>query len=93
MIYFHHSISIPLLSRFYENSDKLEDFYGAVRAIAAFFTLWRSIRGSTAGIDSCYRKLMLQGEEMPRYRGKDGIDKPLPKINPFRRDGEGGGGT
>ncbi len=85
----NHTIAIPLLSRFYENPERREDFFGAVKAIAAFFVLWRSVRTGTAGIDNCYRLLMKQGEKEPRHRGKDGLGKTLDSIPPFSREGGG----
>ncbi len=84
-----HTISIALLSRFYsksllEDSNAIE-FRGAIKAVAAFFVLWRSARTGTAGIDNCYRKLMSQGVENPRVRGIDGIEQEQTSIPPFCR--------
>jgi hypothetical protein len=44
------------------------DFVGAIKTVAAFFVLWRSVRTGTAGIDNCYRGLMSKGVEQPLLR-------------------------
>ncbi len=84
-----HIISIALLSRFYsksllEDSDAV-DFRNAIKAVTAFFVLWRSARTGTAGIDNCYRELMSKGVENPRIRGIDGVEQKQSKIPPFCR--------
>ncbi len=59
-----HTISIPIISRFYakaELSQKPEDhdeMCSAIKAIAAFFALWRSSRIDTDKIDSHHRSIM-----------------------------------
>ena len=54
-----------VLSRFYEGVAKTkpnatEEFVAAVKATAAFFTLWRSAR-SNSGLDDVFRRLMRDG--------------------------------
>ena len=83
-----HTITIALLSRFYDKSllnNSGDDFAGAIKAVAAFFTLWRSARTGTAGIDNCYRDLMSKGVENPRFRGDDGMEILQNKIPAFNR--------
>lgn len=52
-------LSVPILARFYgqalENKACMDDFVEAVKACAAFFTLWRSAR-STSGLPDVYRR-------------------------------------
>jgi hypothetical protein len=78
-----HVVALPLLSRFSEK--KPDEFVGAIKAITAFFVLWRSARSTTSGIDNCYRKLMKQGVVNPRARGADGVDIPQGEIFAFNR--------
>jgi len=80
-----HTISIPILAGFYKKDSDKEDFYDAVKAIAAFFGLWRSIRSGTSGIDTCYRNLMLKGLPLPYCKGNDGVDIQQELIRPFNR--------
>ena len=74
----NHAIAKPCLIRFYEaiktcnESDKKQrimDFCAAVKAVAAFFALWRSSRETTDGIDARHRAIMgqlnRQKEETP----------------------------
>lgn len=82
-----HIITIALLSRFYDKSlsdNSSNDFIDAIKAVAAFFVLWRSARTGTAGIDNCYRELMSKGVE-PRFRGDDGVERKEKQIPPFNR--------
>ena len=62
-----HSISMALVSRFYELSKlasddlvelKVVELCKVIKAIAAFFALWRSCRG-TDGIDARYRRMFI----------------------------------
>jgi hypothetical protein len=78
-----HVVAIPLLSRFSEKNPN--EFVGAIKAITAFFVLWRSARQGTAGIDNCYRKLMRDGIELPIFKGNDSLDISQNKIYPFNR--------
>ncbi|CAB5505658.1 HNH endonuclease family protein [Bathymodiolus thermophilus thioautotrophic gill symbiont] len=84
-----HTISIALLSRFYSKSlsgdSNAVDFTNAIKAIAAFFVLWRSARTGTAGIDNCYRELMSKGVKVPTVRDDDGSEKVQDAILPFCR--------
>ena len=62
-----HIIVVPLLVRYYERANKLgtqtsrKDFQGIVRAAAAFWTIWRSSRSTTSGIDDVHRSLIKSG--------------------------------
>jgi hypothetical protein len=67
------------------DNSNADDFVGAIKTVAAFFVLWRSVRTGTAGIDNCYRGLMSKGVEQPRVRGNDGIEKAQEAILPFCR--------
>ncbi len=78
-----HTISLAVLSRF--TNKESDEFVGVIKAITAFFVLWRSARQGTAGIDNCYRKLMREGVDLPVIRDKDGIDQRQAKIPAFNR--------
>jgi hypothetical protein len=62
----NHNIANGHLARFYANlineegDDRVDEFVQAVKATAAFFTLWRSTK-STSGLDNVYRRLMRDG--------------------------------
>ena len=66
----NHHIAISPLSRFFdvakstvgeERQSRISDFTNAIKATAGFSMLWRGANGSTANIDSQYRKLMESG--------------------------------
>lgn len=63
----NHLIVVPLLVRYYERATQLgtaaskKDFRAVVRAVAAFWTLWRSSRSTTSGIDDIHRSLIKSG--------------------------------
>ena len=66
----NHHITVSLLARFFDQAvsagadekDTLTaEFADAVRAITAFFALWRGSRVGTENIDSVYRALMARG--------------------------------
>jgi uncharacterized protein with ParB-like and HNH nuclease domain len=66
----NHTITIAPLIRFFsecrianveERKKTTTDFLDAIKAITAFSVLWRASRPTTAGIDSHYRSLMLEG--------------------------------
>ncbi|MCS4153339.1 hypothetical protein GGQ03_000596 [Salinibacter ruber] len=80
----NHNIANGHLSRFYSRilndtgGDPVTEFVEAVKATAAFYTLWRSTQ-STSGLDNVYRRLMRHGgfEDNPavqpmRWTGPDG---------------------
>jgi hypothetical protein len=62
-----HVVVVPLLVRYYERaeqegtSETATDFRDVVRAGAAFWTLWRSSRSTTSGIDDVHRSLIKTG--------------------------------
>ena len=61
----NHSIAIGLLARFY--SARREGYNasigGIIRAVTAFFGLWRGALGGTSGIEDKHRSLMARGIE------------------------------
>jgi hypothetical protein len=63
----NHVIVVPLLVRYFERAEQLgtaaakRDFRAVVRAAAAFWTLWRSSRSTTSGIDDVHRSLIRVG--------------------------------
>ncbi|MBL4763437.1 MAG: DUF262 domain-containing protein [Gammaproteobacteria bacterium] len=79
----NHKIVAPLIFRFFYPVLKAKDekvaleafrkFEGAVKAVAAFSTIWRTAKGGTSNIDQIYRQLVATGRK--------GIMEPL-AINP-----------
>lgn len=66
----NHTIAIPLISRFYgawhradaaKQEDPLEELLGTLKAVTAFWVLWRLSRRDTGGIDDIHRGLMANG--------------------------------
>ena len=60
-----HKMASSVLSRYYalvvrQLPNKVSEFVGSCKAVAAFFTLWRSAL-STSGLDSAYRTIMANG--------------------------------
>lgn len=73
-----HRMADTLLSRFYamvirQGENSAEDFVEASKAIAAFFTIWRSAFSNT-GLDDVYRKLFEQQSDasLPNYSWSTG---------------------
>ena len=67
----NHSIVVPLLFRYYsqwvqtQNQIDRDRFFEVLRAVTVFWTLWRTSRATTKGIDDVHRKFMslgLQGD-------------------------------
>ena len=62
-----HLIVVPLLVRYFERAEQLgtieskKDFRAVVRAVVAFWTIWRSSRTTTSGIDDVHRGLVKSG--------------------------------
>ena len=62
-----HLIVVPLLVRYFERAEQLgtvqsgKDFRAIVRAALAFWTIWRSSRTTTGGIDDVHRGLIKSG--------------------------------
>ena len=82
-----HTIAIAPLARFYsarrEGHEVAID--EAIRAVAAFFALWRGAKGGTAGIDDKYRHLMshgLEARDVPRLAR---IHKAQPVAEDLRK--------
>ena len=63
-----HTIAIPLLVRYYERADEtkagsdIEIFQQVLRSVTAFWTLWRTARTTTSGIDTAHRRLISEGD-------------------------------
>lgn len=63
----HHTIVLPLLIRYHERAELLgtadakADFLAVLRAVTAFWTIWRTARATTSGIDDLHRKLLREG--------------------------------
>ena len=60
------ALSAPVIARFYGlqlSDDQMQEFVDAIKACAAFYTLWRSAN-STAGLDDIYRRFF-GGSEAP----------------------------
>lgn len=67
-----HEITIAPLVRFFAQYQKssgldrlksLRELEAAIKAVTAFWVLWRCVRRSTGGIDSRYRELMERGNQ------------------------------
>ena len=87
----NHSISRGLMTRFHESvqiskeserEEKIRSLCRVVKAIAAFFALWRGSRPNTDGIDARYRDMMKQGVKQLKVA-------PFSEILPFSRQGGG----
>ena len=55
------SLALPIMARYwtqYQQNKDEETFVDAVMALTTFLVLWRSITGTTGGIDSVFRKMM-----------------------------------
>ena len=59
----NHTIAVVPLARFYSAQRDGQDVAigQAIRAVTAFFALWRGAKGGTAGIDDKYRQLLSAG--------------------------------
>ena len=63
-----HTIAIPLLVRYYERAEEtkadsdIEVFQQVLRSVTAFWTLWRTARTTTSGIDTAHRRLISEGD-------------------------------
>jgi hypothetical protein len=88
----NHSMAQALLSRFYSeavitrsSASSIEEFVLTSKAIAAFFTLWRSALPNT-GLDEIYR-IILKGND--KYKGlawSSGIKASSVQLKAFFRD-------
>src|SRR5262249_47739376 len=77
-----HHITVAPLVRFYsriraaqtngERTNAISEFEQAVKAVTAFFALWRGSRSGTRNIDSHYRRLMRDGS--PATPGFDHVE-------------------
>ncbi|MFN2505373.1 MAG: DUF262 domain-containing protein [Acidimicrobiales bacterium] len=93
----NHSIVVPVLSRYYscwahEQSESAKgDFLEVLRAVAVFWTLWRTSRPTTKGIDDIHRGLMARGLDgtpalsaLARRPGGQPAPAPLPSPAELR---------
>lgn len=89
----NHVIVVPLLVRYYERAQQLRtaaakrDFRAVVRAAAAFWTIWRSSRSTTSGIDDVHRSLIKTGHSAtglpPLARSSTAVGN-LPAVKDLR---------
>lgn len=59
-----HVVVAPLLGLYWDkarNDGSPEDFRACLRAVCAFWVLWRASRAQTAGIDTHYRRIIQRG--------------------------------
>ena len=84
-----HTIAIPLLVRFYERADEtkagsdIEEFRQVLRSVTAFWTLWRTARTTTSGIDTVHRRLISEGHaetNLPGLTRAETSHADLPKA-------------
>jgi len=91
-----HTISLALIARFYANVrilcdkkhpnhiKKAEEMCDIVKAVAAFFAVWRSSHPSTDGIENCYRRFVREEISRVYLDENDGnkrkIRKELPSL-------------
>ena len=77
----NHNIARALFIRFHEaarmsddseRETRVREVFEAIKAVAAFFALWRGSRVSTDGIDNCHRRLFL---------GDAGVIDSLARVN------------
>jgi hypothetical protein len=92
----NHSIVVPLLCRYYmkwthdQTKANRDNFYEVLRAVTVFWTLWRTSRSTTKGIDDIHRKLMSVGlngiATLPALarRPPSGTTNALPSTNEIR---------
>jgi Protein of unknown function DUF262/Protein of unknown function (DUF1524) len=63
----NHTVVLALLARYYSewaaypDAARRNEFMTALKAVTAFWTLWRTSRATTKGIDDVHRKLMAVG--------------------------------
>mgnify|MGYP000922513524 CR=1 FL=1 len=81
----NHSLTIPILSRYYFDAIDKNDwsvFSRAVKALSAFIVIRRSATGGTAGIDTVFRALMTRGEY--NRDSNNGLKKNFDSSNPLK---------
>jgi hypothetical protein len=63
----NHTVVLAVLARYYSewaanpNADRRDEFMSVLEAVTAFWTLWRTSRPTTKGIDDVHRRLMAVG--------------------------------
>lgn len=63
----NHTVVVALLARYYsewavtQSPASRDEFMSVLRAVTAFWVLWRTSRATTRGIDDVHRKLMANG--------------------------------
>ena len=96
-----HEITVALLARFYgeaidaadiDRAARTREFLEALRAVTAFFALWRGSRVGTENIDAAYRSLMLasfgrhKGQTISSATLKEELRQKLKEKNIVDRD-------
>ena len=90
----NHVIVVPLLVRYFERANQLgstaskRDFRAVIRALAAFWTIWRSSRSTTSGIDDIHRSLLKNGlaaTSLPALARSTTPVAALPSVRDLRR--------
>ena len=84
-----HRIAVPLLVRFYEKANEtkadsdIEEFRQVLRSVTAFWTLWRTARTTTSGIDAAHRRLIREGHaetNLPSLTRSETSHEDLPEA-------------
>lgn len=88
-----HTVVHALLARYYSewaaspSSETQSEFMSVLRAVTAFWVLWRTSRPTTRGIDDVHRKLMLNGHPatgLPAMARRAGASAALPAATEVR---------
>ena len=84
-----HTICLPLLVRYYDRAtaegaqkSDIAEFQEVLRSVTAFWTLWRTAKPTTAGIDNVHRRLLRSGDPESNLSGlaRSFTDSPLRQI-------------
>ena len=86
----NHNIAQALFTRFHEaarmsddseRETRVREVFEAIKAVAAFFALWRGSRVSTDGIDNCHRRLFRGGASIIDSLARVNTESPLKAKN------------
>ncbi|MFC7547435.1 DUF262 domain-containing protein [Plantactinospora sp. GCM10030261] len=89
----NHTVVLALLARYYSewaacpSSASRSEFMSVLRAVTAFWVLWRTSRATTRGIDDVHRKLMVTGHPatgLPAMARRAGASATLPAATEVR---------
>jgi hypothetical protein len=91
----NHTIATAMLSRFYAewseqpSPARKAEFMSVLQGVTAFWTLWRTSRATTKGIDDAHRKLMALGHPVTglpplAWRPQQGSSSSLPTAAAVR---------